>query len=128
MEEEALERLDDVSSGKNADSSKVVEDALPLQLRKRFEIYSYRNAASILSNSFPDEYKDILRALDAFSITTDQIRAPGGSKSVIAKYVDTLFAPDWRETRISADLHVKLLPPKGSPQPERTAFRRLRPV
>lgn len=114
MEEDALERLDDVSSGKNADSAKVVEDALPKKLRSKFEIYSYRNAASILTNSFPDQYQDILSALDTFTITTEQIRTPGGSKSVIAKYVDTLFGADWRETRISADLHVKLMPPKGT--------------
>ena len=37
------------------------------------------------------------------------IREPGGSKGQIAKYVDTLFSDGWAETRISADLHVKLL-------------------
>lgn len=42
------------------------------------------------------------------------IRTPGGSKGPIAKYVDTLFTESngWRETRISADLHVKLLDAK----------------
>lgn len=113
MEEDLPERLDDVSSGKNADNARVVEKALPEKLQQKFEIHSYRNAASILSSSFPKQYADIVRALDAFSITTSQIRTPGGSKSVIAKYVDTLFGPEWQETRISADLHVQLLPPKG---------------
>jgi len=114
LEDDGLEREDDISSGKNADSAQVVDEALPLELRQKFEIYSYRNAASILSASFPDQYREILAALQSFSITTEQIRTPGGSKSVIAKYVDTLFGSDWRETRISADLHVKLMPPKGS--------------
>lgn len=36
------------------------------------------------------------------------IRTPGGSKGPIAKHVDTLFGKDWRETRIIADLEVKL--------------------
>ena len=34
---------------------------------------------------------------------------PGGSKGPIASYVDTLFDTDWVETRISADLNVKLI-------------------
>lgn len=42
------------------------------------------------------------------------IRKPGGGKGLIAKYVDSLFEDsDWQETRITADLHVKLQPPKG---------------
>lgn len=32
---------------------------------------------------------------------------------MIAKYVDTLFDPEWREMRIAADLHVRLMSPKG---------------
>lgn len=107
------ERFDDVSVGKNADPVHVVLNAIPERIRNKFEIYSYRNAANILRNSFPQHFEEIMGALDAFSITTTQIRTPGGSKSEIAKYVDTLFAEDWRETRISADLHVKLMPPKG---------------
>ena len=47
-------------------------------------------------------------ALDRFQITTGMIRRPGGSKGEIARYVDTLFPePDWTETRVSADLHVR---------------------
>ncbi len=37
------------------------------------------------------------------------IRLSGDSKGPIAKYVDTLFMKNWRELKISADLHVKLL-------------------
>lgn len=107
------ERLDDVSVGRNADPSAAVAAALPASLLERFEVFSYRNAASILASSFPAQMSAILSALDRLTITTAQIRSPGGSKSVIAKYVDTLFDDSWREMRIAADLHVKLLPPKG---------------
>lgn len=112
-EEEEIERDDDVSLGKNADPKPVTEAAMPQKLMERFEVFSYRNAASILRNSFPEHYREITTALEGFSISTSQIRTPGGSKSLIAKYVDTLFGNDWRETRIAADLHVKLTPPKG---------------
>lgn len=104
MKEEA-----DVSSGKIADSSEITELVFPETIAKKFEIFSYRNAASILKNSFPSEFDDICRALESFKISTEMIRQPGGSKGPIAKYVDTLFGADWAETRISADLHVKLL-------------------
>ena len=112
-DDEEVVRLDDVSYGKNADPFTVINGALPESILKKFEVFSYRNAANILKNSFPEHFAEIVLALEALTITTTQIRTPGGSKSLIAKYVDTLFGDDWRETRISADLLVKLMPPKG---------------
>ena len=98
-----------------ADEWSLVEKFFPAAVRRKFEISSYRNAAAILSQNFSDEFSQIVRALEAFEITTAMIRMPGGSKGPIAKYVDGLFtAPDWRETRITADLHVKLLTSKGN--------------
>lgn len=108
-EYEPLEDADDVSSGKIADSNALVAGIFSDAIRAKFEIYSYRNAASILKSSFPSQFEQIVDALEAFSITTAMIREPGGSKGQIAKYVDTLFRDEWAETRISADLHVKLL-------------------
>lgn len=105
------ERADDVSLGKGADHSDLVGKVFPKSLRHKFEIYSYRNAAAVLAQGFPDHLVDILSALEEFEISEEMIRSPGGSKGPIAKYVDTLFneAAGWRETRITADLHVKLM-------------------
>ena len=86
---------------------------MPQAILSKYEVFSYRNAANILKNSFPEHFSEIIAALGTLSITKTQIRTPGGSKSQIAKYVDTLFREDWRETRIAADLQVKLMPPKG---------------
>ncbi|MBU2587857.1 MAG: restriction endonuclease [Alphaproteobacteria bacterium] len=107
-------RLDDVSTGKAADHPDLVGAHFPAELQDKFEIFSYRNAASILATSFPNHFADIIQALADFSISTTMIRTPGGSKGPIAKYVDTLFTEQdgWRETRISADLQVKLLDAK----------------
>ncbi len=78
-------------------------------IRRKFEIHSYRNAVSILANSFPGQFSHVADALEKFEITTEMIRRPGGSKGEIARYVDTLFpSPDWVETRITADLMVRL--------------------
>lgn len=109
--ERAIEREDDVSTGRGADAETIVAGVIPEPLRQKFEVYSYRNAATILASSFPEQFADIVKGLQQFSISKDMIRIPGGSKGPIAKYVDTLFTEEagWTETRITADLHVKLL-------------------
>lgn len=105
------ESLDDVSSGKIADPANQIRNVFDDDLIQKFEIFSYRNAASILRNSFPGHFETLTGALRKFSISREMIRSPGGSKSLIAAYADTLFTESdgWQEARISADLHVQLL-------------------
>ncbi|MHA7871226.1 MAG: BglII/BstYI family type II restriction endonuclease, partial [Hyphococcus sp.] len=109
--EEEIDDTSDTSTGEIADHKSVVESVFPDELRKKFEIYSYRNAATLLANGFPGQFENILRALSCFQISQTMIRLPGGNKGPIAKYVDTLFLEEdgWKETRILADLHVKLM-------------------
>jgi len=101
--------LDDVSSGKGADDRRYLQGILPAGILSKYEIYSYRSAVGILSQNFPDQFADLITALERLEIPRDMIRIPGGSKGPVAKYVDTLFAEQWVESRISADLHVKIL-------------------
>ncbi len=107
----ATDEFDDVSSGHIADDAATISSVFPKDLQDKFELFSYRNAAPILANSFPNQFSDIVEALRKFEITRTMIRTPGGSKGPIAKYVDTLFTENrgWKEARITADLHVKLL-------------------
>ncbi|MDE2560894.1 MAG: restriction endonuclease [Sphingomonadales bacterium] len=106
----------DVSSGKAADSTALVDSVFSTDIRSKFELFSYRNAASILASSFPEQFAGLVQGLEDFEISQEMIRTPGGSKGPIARYVDTLFVEDagWVEARISADLHVKLLHAKKS--------------
>lgn len=110
-EEDSVTEMEDVSSGKAADNRALVEAVFDEGCRDRFEIFSYRNAAAILASSFPRQFGDLNEALSRFEINESQIRTPGGNKGPIAKYVDTLFTESsgWREARITADLHVRLL-------------------
>ncbi len=110
-EEESDAEMDDVSSGKAADSQALLDATFDKACRDKFEIFSYRNAATILAASFPKQFGDLIEALSRFEISESLIRTPGGNKGPIAKYVDTLFVESsgWREARITADLHVKLL-------------------
>ncbi len=99
----------DISHGRGADPYALVADVFGEELNRKFEIFSYRNAATILEKSYPDQFAAIISILESFEITETMIRVPGGSKGPIAKYVDTLFDENWQELRISGDLHVKLL-------------------
>ncbi len=101
-----------VSTGRIADPAQSLEAVFPSNLLDKFEIFSYRNAGAILKGNFSKQFGEIVEALNSFSISREMIRTPGGSKGPIASYVDTLFSDDWVETRISADLHVKLLDAK----------------
>ena len=108
---------DQISAGKVADEPAAVARLFPETLTQKFEIFSYRNAATILKGGFPEQFHEITQALDRFEITKTMIRTPGGSKGPIASYVDTLFSDEWQETRISADLNVRLIHAK---QPSKT--------
>ncbi len=108
---------DQISAGKVADDAAHVAKLFPDALNKKFEIFSYRNAATILNGGFPEQFAELTTALENFDITKTMIRTPGGSKGPIASYVDTLFSDAWQETRISADLNVRLIHAK---QPSKT--------
>lgn len=101
----------DVSAGRGSDPAVLTRSFFDPSLFAKFEFFSYRNAAAILATNFPTQFASLVAGLNAFEISREMIRLPGGSKGPIAKYVDTLFPENdgWREARISADLHVKLL-------------------
>lgn len=104
----------DISAGRNADSQESIEAAIPSDIRERFEIHSYQNAAAILSGAYQGQFGEILSMLRRLRITETMIRTPGGSKGPIAKHVDDLMPDTWQETRISGDLQVRLLSAKGN--------------
>lgn len=112
---------DDVSlrPNENADERSLVDRLVPAKIRDKYEIVSYRNAAVILSQARNEEFEDILRALDEFTLTTQMIREAGGNESAIPKVFSKVLRPlGWHETIIGADLDVTLkwkepIPTKG---------------
>lgn len=102
---------DDVSLNPSdaADPISVVEARVPEDIRKKYEVYSYRNAAVILSETRKAEFNEILDALRSFTVTTETIRKAGGNESDIPKFFSAkLRSLKWYETRIHADLLVTL--------------------
>jgi len=72
---------------------------IPPKLRKKYEFAERRHACAILKSDFPDEWKDILDCLDAFTLRRSAVLAKGGRKSPIAVEIDALFqsARGWAE-------------------------------
>lgn len=103
--------LEDVAlrPGPNADDPAEVGRYISAEVRALYDVYSYRHAAAILANSFPAELAEIEASLLQFRLTTRDIGIPGGNESVIPKKFSSFLRPaGWIETRIQADLLVRL--------------------
>ena len=97
-----------VTPGDMGDPASIVASKIPKDIRDRYEIYSYRNAAVILAETRQSEFAEILEALREFSLTRRMIRTAGGNESEIPKVFSTILRPKrWHETIVQADLLVK---------------------
>jgi hypothetical protein len=95
--------------GPNADTDAEIARYIGPELRKLYDVYSYRHAAAILVSSYPTEFKEVERALLNFKITTRDIGMPGGNESIIPKKLSQALRPaGWVEAQIQADLHVRM--------------------
>jgi hypothetical protein len=105
------ERPDDVafSPGDAADPDDVVRRKIPDDVLAKYDVFSYRNAAVILSETRAVEFNEILQSLRQFSITKETIRRAGGNESDIPKMFSRSLRPQgWYETTIQGDLVVNL--------------------
>jgi hypothetical protein len=115
-QEEPLDLAEEISKDEVAltpsdtgDPTAIVEASIPQDIRERYEIYSYRNAATILSQTRKTEFDDLLTALRSFKITKTMIRTAGGNESDIPKLLSATLRPlGWHETVVQGDLLVKL--------------------
>ena len=85
----------DVASRPNeaADPAEFVARYVPSDVLARYEVYSYRNAALILSEAHPVEFGELMDALRGFRLTRAIIAKPGGSESDVPKAFSTLLRP-----------------------------------
>lgn len=96
------------SPGDTGDPASIVEAKIPTKIRERYEVYSYRNAAVILSETRQIEFGELIETLNNFSITKEMIRKAGGNESEIPKLLSTSLRPKgWYETIVQADLQVR---------------------
>lgn len=118
IEEDDFEDL--VSAGDQADEPNeaadprsLVEKTMPPELLAKYEIHSYRSAATILAMSHSDEFRDLCEVLMDFEITDAMIRTAGGNESEIPKLLSAALRPrNWQETIIRGDLHIQKISKK----------------
>jgi hypothetical protein len=91
-----------MESWRNLITSKAVAD--------KYELYNFNNALEIMAQAYTQEYLELMNALEQFTITVEDIMAPGGNESTIPKKIaDLLVNRGWEEeVKITADLLVKL--------------------
>lgn len=87
---------------------RISHGSIPDGLGAKYQIKSYRNAANLLVSTHSDLIAQLFGVLGGFEIEMEDILAPGGNKSRIAKKLEGLLHPlGWYETRISGDLIVR---------------------
>ena len=84
---------------------------IPNDIIEKYEFQNYGHALEILTESFPEEWSEIIDCLRKLSISKEDILKAGGNESPIPKKFDDILYPyGWREIRISGDLLVKMFP------------------
>ena len=82
---------------------------VPTSLLEKYEIHNFNHAIEILSQAYPDEYAEIIEALEAFTLFVSDIETGGGNESAIPKKLSAFLHPlEWHEVKITGDLLVKL--------------------
>ena len=83
---------------------------IPDEIAEKYEFYNFNGALEILTQTHINEFSEIVRALNDFSVETDDIMRKGGNESQVPKKLSALLRPlDWIELEISGDLIVRLL-------------------
>lgn len=80
---------------------------VPADLRDRYDVKEWRNAAGILSTACPHEWQDIQDVLRGFRLLKSEIRVGGGNRSLISQRIDTAFyARGWEEKGFATSIIV----------------------
>lgn len=83
---------------------------IPNSLAGKYDFYNFNSALEILTQSYPDEFGELVYTLERFEIKLEDILEKGGNESNIPKKLNELLRPmDWKEIEISGDLIVRLL-------------------
>jgi len=87
----------------------ILDRVFPEDILERYEIYNYYHAVEIMSQSYPNEFNDLIDVLRNVNITLQDILKAGGNESPIPpKYKEILFPRGWAETKIHGDLKLTL--------------------
>jgi len=83
---------------------------IPHSIANKYEFYNFNSALEILTQSYPEQFAEIVQTLERFEIKLDDILEKGGNESNIPKKLSEFLRPmGWKEIEISGDLIVRLL-------------------
>lgn len=87
---------------------------LPEEVQGKFEAYNYNHAFELLTQTFPNEWTEVLNCLKGIEITVEDARKRGGNESPIPPKFGSFLEPlGWKEIKITGDLTIKFYPRKG---------------
>ncbi len=82
-------------------------ERLPEFIRARYECREWRHASAILSQDFPDEWRDVMDLLHQFRLRRSWISAGGGNKSKLSAHVDGFLGRrGWVEKQFQTAIEV----------------------
>lgn len=85
----------------------MLRDRLPPFVRDNYECHEWKHASAILSQDFPDEWRDLLELLEGFRLKKSWITVGGGNKSRLAAHVDDfLMQRGWVEKQFQTAVEV----------------------
>jgi hypothetical protein len=80
---------------------------VPEDLRTKFHVKEWRNAAGILATASPEEWSEITEILRGFKLLKSEILTAGGSKSPISGRIDSEFySRGWKEKKFDTKISV----------------------
>ena len=83
------------------------EHLIPDDLRARYHVREWRNAAGVLMTACPDEWQDIIDVLRGFRLLRSEILTAGGGLSPISQQINAAFgARGWREEKFETRIMV----------------------
>ena len=90
-------------------------DMVPSSLAEKYELHNVNHAVEVLTTAYPEQWREIVSALEQLTIPVEHILVGGGSESPIPKALSAMLRPaGWEEARVTGDLLVKLHS-RGSP-------------
>ncbi len=82
-------------------------ELLPRFLLEHYEVHEWKHASAILTQDFPQEWRDIVDVLSGFRLRRSWIAVGGKNKSDISKQIDSqLYARGWEERQFDTAIVV----------------------
>lgn len=80
---------------------------VPPDIRERYHVKEWRNAAGVLTTACPDEWRDVQEVLRGFRLLKSEILVGGGNRSLISRRIDGAFyARGWQEKGFATSITV----------------------